>query len=489
MSMQDEGRPVAPQGCDYASIDPDDAIGSNIDTTPAMGLRDRLALGASAMLAVAWCVRLRQAYLEMSAVMWLTGGLDLTLLVAGFFVALLAVRGRVRELSRGQVALLAATAGCALVPAVNSCVELREYNAFVLGACCLVSFYALSGARVGDALGVTGWLRSAGHFVRSQFAHVALPFRALRGVPGAALGSAVMGILAAVGISLAVVPLLASADATFGSLVSAVLPAMDDLPEALVRAARCVVLALLGFSLLYSASHGEVRPVGKPARKPAPAMTLGIVLGSMDLLYLVFDLLQASYFFGDAAANGGYAQYARTGFFQLVAVAAINLCLLAVALHARRHAPRSIVLVCLELALVGLTALLLASAAWRMTLYVGEYGLTLLRAMTYAGMAAIAGLLVVCAVRVVREDFDAVCWGTGILLVVWLAFALSRPAAWIASYNVDGYLAGTIEQMDTSYLEELSREETQPALERLVALAPEAAGDTGTYGHELGSEE
>jgi len=123
--------------------------------------------------------------------------------------------------------------------------------------------------------------------------------------------------------------------------------------------------------------------------------------------------------------------------------------------------------VALELALVVLTALLVASAAWRMALYVGEYGLTLLRALTCVGMVTIVGLLVVAAARVLRTSVNAVAWGTGVILVAWLAFALSRPATWIARYNVDGYLNGTIEQIDEYYLESLSPEETRAALEEL----------------------
>lgn len=502
MSMQDEGRPVAPQGRDCAG--PAEGAGQGRDETrgeagtghdagvprdapgtphPTMGRRDWAALAAAAALAVAWCVRLRQAYLGMSAIFWMRGGADLAILVAGFFVALIALRGGVRTLSRGQVALLAATAGCALVPALNACVELREYNAFVLGACCLVAFYSLCGARVFDALGPVGWARSMGHFVRSQLAHATLPLRSLCGASGRTARDVALGLMAALALLVVVVPLLASADGRLAVLAERAFgPSLDNLPGALARVARTVLLALLGFSLLLAGMRGEARPVAvRTAARPAPTVTVAIVLAAADLLYLAFDLLQASYLFGGAPLGVGYAEYAREGFFQLVAVAAINLALLAAVLHVRRGAVRSAVLAALQLALVGLTAVLLASAAWRMALYVGEYGLTLLRAMTCAGMAAVAGLLVVAAVRVQHEEFPATAWGTGVVLVAWLAFALSRPAAWVADYDVNGYLTGTIERVDVGYLAELSPEETQPALDRLAAGRPDLAEDLGTY--------
>ena len=55
---------------------------------------------------------------------------------------------------------------------------------------------------------------------------------------------------------------------------------------------------------------------------------LGIVLGLLDVLFLAFVLVQFRYLFGGAelvqvSATLTYAEYARRGFFELVAVAAL----------------------------------------------------------------------------------------------------------------------------------------------------------------------
>lgn len=467
MSTSDEGRPLAPQGYDCANNGAEE--GPDAGTAPAMAARDWLALAAAGALGAAWCAVLYRDYSGFSSFFFLLGGPELTLLIVAFFTAILVLRRRDLRLTRGKRALLAATFGCALVPAVNLCQDVRALNAFVLGACCLVAFYALCGASVADALGIGGLLRSVGNFVRAQLAHATLPFRAARRLPGGPVGAVVLGVALAAGVFAVVVPLLASADYLFNNALTGLFGRMlDNLPNNLTRVAHAVLLSLLGFSLLYSAAHGEAIPAPHRGQgHPANTITVAVVLAAVDALYLLFVALQAGYLFGDAATHGGYAEYARSGFFQLVAVATINLALLAGALHVRRQAERSRVLVSLGLALVALTALLVASAAWRMALYVGEYGLTLLRALTCVGMVAIVGLLVVAAACVLRASVNAVAWGTGVILVAWLAFALSRPATWIARYNVDGYLNGTNEQIDEYYLESLSPEETRAALEAL----------------------
>ena len=63
------------------------------------------------------------------------------------------------------------------------------------------------------------------------------------------------------------------------------------------------------------------------------AVETGTILGLLNLLFLSFVLVQIRYFFGGAAtiaATAGltYTQYARSGFFQLVWVAALVLPLL-----------------------------------------------------------------------------------------------------------------------------------------------------------------
>jgi len=155
--------------------------------------------------------------------------------------------------------------------------------------------------------------------------------------------------------------------------------------------------------------------------------SLGIVetttiFSLLNLLFLSFVLVQIRYFFGGAAtvqATAGltYAQYARSGFFELVWVAALVLPLL-LGLHwlQKPGDARAQRLFTWQAAVqVALLFVIMASALARMRLYEGEYGLTELRLYTTAFMgwlALVFAWFTLTALRGRRERFAfgaAVC--------------------------------------------------------------------------------
>jgi hypothetical protein len=117
------------------------------------------------------------------------------------------------------------------------------------------------------------------------------------------------------------------------------------------------------------------------------------VLGLLDLLFLAFVVVQFRYLFGGAelvqvSPTLTYAEYARRGFFELVAVAALLLPIMLLLdwlarLPGGRDATVYRVLAGL---LVVLLFVVIASALQRMRLYTQEYGLTELRLYTTAFM-------------------------------------------------------------------------------------------------------
>ncbi|MCL1799474.1 MAG: DUF4173 domain-containing protein [Eggerthellaceae bacterium] len=216
----------------------------------------------------------------------------------------------------------------------------------------------------------------------------------------------------------------------------------------------------------------------------AAALPFATALVIVDAVFVVFVAVQFAYLFGGAGGleiSGGYAQYARSGFFELVAVAFINLALV---LAAVRFAPAvralKVVLVAAELVLVGCTFVTLVSAYWRMGLYIGEFGLSLLRALTLLGMAFVAVCLAAAVLKVFKEDFSFFRVFFVAALGLWIAFNYLNIDARIAEYNVGGYLAGSIERIDVGYLAGLSPD-ALPALERLAAHKPSYADEVANW--------
>jgi hypothetical protein len=214
--------------------------------------------------------------------------------------------------------------------------------------------------------------------------------------------------------------------------------------------------------------------------KRLPSISLGtiegaVVLGGLDLLFLAFVLVQVRYFFGGSAlvqATTGltYAAYARRGFFELVAVAALLLPLLLL-LHwlitQRGREGEGVFRILAGFQLL-LLFVIMASAIQRMRLYQAEYGLTEERLYATAFMGWLVAVFIWFAITVLsghRERFAFGAMLAGFLLVVVL-HALN-PDALIARSNLARAKAGR--SLDARYATQLSAD----AVPELVAALPD----------------
>ena len=453
----------------------------------------RVTLAAATALAFLWM--LCSGSENYSLPLIVTGGIGLTLgVIAAIAVAIvLRRRAGAPRISGGGVILLVLVVGLALVPAISSNTDTRVFNSLILGLASMVLFLVLSGASDAVALSLRGVGLGIAHFFGAQVSHFLgasqvignlglTKNQAERPVAAEKRGSVWLGLLGALAILVVVLPLLADADVVFGAVVGDALQWLaDNLSEAALKVLRFLILIALAFALLHSMLLGEGVRTYEPTRAPrvAGSLTVATLIAVLDVVYFIFVCVQFVYLFGNTATpamHGGYAEYARSGFFELVIVALINLVVLAVCIWVRADAVRSAAIEALELALVVLTGVLLVSAVWRMMLYVQIFGLTFQRFLTFFVMAFIAICLIAGAVRVVLPSFPFFRVAAVAGIICWLAFAVCGADARIAEHNVDAYLAGQIEEMDTDYLSSLSRGAI-PALDKLARQSPEDAHD------------
>ncbi len=260
------------------------------------------------------------------------------------------------------------------------------------------------------------------------------------------------GLLVAVPIVGLFTILLASADAVFGRGLEDVLRQPIEIEEAIWRGLFALAAAwLVGGAL--AIAGGAYRPqladpggappggwedvpaIGSPRDGATEALT---VLVAVDALFAVFAVVQVVYLFGGAdtltAIGMTYSDYARQGYFQLVGVVALA-GLLLVAAHLVVGRTRAFLIG--AFALLGLTEVILASAALRLRLYQEAYGWTELRFYVAASVLWLAGGAAIAAVLLWRDRMRWLAHGLAVsAVVITLGVSALGPHAFVTHENI-----------------------------------------------------
>jgi hypothetical protein len=207
---------------------------------------------------------------------------------------------------------------------------------------------------------------------------------------------------------------------------------------------------------------------------------MGVMLGLLDVLFLAFVAVEVRYFFGGSAlvrATTGltYSEYARRGFFQLLAVAALLLPFLLVVHWLLRpdDAPGQRLFRWLAGIQIALLSVIMVSAFERMRLYQAEYGLSESRLYPTAFMAWLAVVFVWFCLTVLRARRERFAFGAmvaGFLLVA--ALHVINPDTLIARTNLERARAGRV--FDPEYIASLSADGVPEIIAGLPALNPKA---------------
>ena len=431
--------------------------------------RDRLVL-AGVLL---WC------FLCVDIIFWSwPWGMGLTAIVFAWYAVLAAALGQALFRSRESRVLFLCNLLLAAAFALGSNFYFRFWNLLALLVLIPIHACGLSGAAVFP------WWRPAMLWARTQ-----LFFSGLFGSLGAAFSTltptgktrdskrvtaAVLGGAAALLLLLFLVPVLASADALFAAATRNL---RDFIRIHFTRSVWNLMGALLVTPFVFGLLYRLRRPAPareKPAAKvlSADALVFLIILAALDGLYLLFLLVQSAGLFGGevflAQQGISYAEWARSGFFQMVGVTVLNLTvMLAASALSRRSGRTWIILRILSTLLAVESLVLLASALWRMSLYVSAYGLSFKRCMTYWGMAMMALFFLAALRKVWNADFSFCRVAFAAALAGWLLINCVPIDYLVARDQVDRYLTGESAAIDTDYLLYSLSYDTLTQLDRL----------------------
>jgi hypothetical protein len=270
--------------------------------------------------------------------------------------------------------------------------------------------------------------------------------------------------------------LFMGADAVFKDLVTSAVPSLQN---PLAHLFLIVVAAWLATGLLRDLLAGRdeerlLSPSALAARRFGERLgptEVGIALLGLNALFVAFVLVQLRYLFGgrdlvESRAHLTYAQYARHGFFELLAVSALVLVvlLLADALVERRGK----LVPLLSAGLVALVFVVIASALQRMRLYEQAYGLTELRFYAVGVIVWLAVVFVWFCVTVLRGRRDVFAAGAVVAgFIATAALNVVNPDAVIARTNLDR------PRVDAAYVAGLSDDAVPTLLARLPSLRPD----------------
>jgi len=286
-----------------------------------------------------------------------------------------------------------------------------------------------------------------------------------------------LGLLVSIPLLTVLGSFLYSSDPVFASIIDAVVRFIVNLNIGTIVLHASIMAILFPFALSTFWSYTNKKfislkpkppegyaypPVSKKPKFKFPSVFSATLLLMINILYLVYAAVQFRFLF--AGAGGSlpeglgliYADYARSGFFELVALAIINFVMISISAYfTHREGRAGLVLKVLTISLVTLSAIQLVSAVTRMSLYIQTFGLSQLRLFVLAYIAFIAIVFVLFIVRELLSKKATPLFRIAALSALALLLGMNYivPDALIARYNIDRQIAGelTVQRFDFDY--------------------------------------
>jgi len=175
------------------------------------------------------------------------------------------------------------------------------------------------------------------------------------------------------------------------------------------------------------------------------------ILFLINILYLIFTFIQIKYLYIKFNLNltpEEYSNYARNGFFQLIAVVILNIIII---IYFKNKIDNSKLTYALNSLMTVISINMGLSSLYKMNFYIKEFGMTQLRFMTSIFMVFILIMLVIIAVSLWKNiDLFKYCIIIG--SIIYLGINFCNMDKIIAQYNLDA--KGN--EVDIQYLSTLS---------------------------------
>ena len=288
---------------------------------------------------------------------------------------------------------------------------------------------------------------------------------------------AIIGLAMAVPLTIVVVALLMSSDELFSSSVNGVL---ELIPKFSFSYFWELLFAVPIAMYLYGAVCGMKNPApehydGVPQYRFVPPVISYFAVTPICVFYAIYVVTQVRNIVSFTEKTLNYSEFARRGFFELCAIAIINLFVIVmIQTFSKRDESdlRPLALRIYTVMISVFTLMIIATAITKMMMYVGEYGMTILRVYTSWFMILLGLIFVTVIILQVCEIplWKAVFWE---FVLMFSLLCFGDLEGQIARYNIRAYSSGALAELDVSEFLELGFSAVKPAAELLENCADE----------------
>lgn len=241
--------------------------------------------------------------------------------------------------------------------------------------------------------------------------------------------------------------LLSSADAEFSNLFNNLFNIFNDISLEKIPGR---ILNFILFFTYFGASINYICSNYKKARASYISVddyTVKTLLSVLNVIYIIFDFIQIKSLFLHKIPSGiNYAEYARSGFFQLMFISIINLFILLISKHSMKNKYNSMCFI-MEI----LTIIIIISSFVRMHMYEAAYGYTLLRLLVYVTLFTLAILLIPTTFYIFNPNVNILKYFMVIIISIYTFLALSPVNYFVTYKNINRY--NKTGKIDIDYLE------------------------------------
>ena len=275
-----------------------------------------------------------------------------------------------------------------------------------------------------------------------------------------------LGLLIGTPFIMTVIFLLSSADATFKNIFDNLFNFDISVPKNIVTLIWSLPMATYLYALIYGSSTEDnsksfnIDKFNKTIDNAAsiPRLSLYTVNVVICCFYILFIGIQAIYFIdilgGSLPTDFTYSDYARRGFFELLAVALINIVFIAVAkiLSVKNENNKYMRI---HIILNSILTLVLISVAFaKMYLYIRTYGLTTLRIIPSVFMIFLCFVFAFIIMGEFKKNFPVTKLSFYAGNILFVLLCLANIDAVVARYNLNAYMNGNLPYYDIYDLKE-----------------------------------